>query len=230
MGSLCAVTADYRDQYYGLRGAVYDAPHGVEPDLTRPRLITTGLIDPLRCLWGEAATKYDKERYERPIVLLDLLDTKMRRWAMGRLVPKLLVATQGKMPEVMIDSEGVFLPCVPVITVTPLAAEEVTLPELAAIFLSPVAFDYLRASKLGAGLSTSAIKVSAADLRDLPAPTDLSRLAEAAPLLADLHDQAARVRYRELMNLAYGLPDADAVAWEQAISSYVGRVFVPSVT
>jgi hypothetical protein len=222
LGDLCTVTADYRDQYYGLRGAVADATeHGGSAD--EPRLITTGLIDPLVCLWGVNSTKFDKTTFERPCVHVSLLSSILQRWAKSRLVPKVLVATQGKMVEAVIDEYGAWLPCVPVISVIPLPAGRIGLNEVAAILISPAAFDYFRSTKLGSGLSTGAIKVSAGDLRAMPAPPYLDVLAQAGLLLPGLADPDTRSQFRRLMNEAYGLPPDTGAAWEEVLSVYLRR-------
>ena len=75
-------------------------------------------------------------------------------------------------------------------------------------------------------MSTTAIKVSAADLRDLPAPTDPAAVAQAAGLLSDLDDPGARMTYRSLMHQAYGLSDNGAEQWELTICAYLDRAAV----
>lgn len=222
MESICSTTADYRDQYYGLRGSVIEQEDDLDAMPGRPALITTGLIDPLRCLWGLVPTRYDKQKYQRPVVDLSRLDKGMRSWATSRLVPKLLVATQGKMPEVLVDESGEYLPCVPVITVRTLDGGP-GLMELAAIFMSPAAFDYLRAAKLGAGLSADAIKVSAADLREMPAPVKLEPLREAATLLPKLQSEGARQRFSTLTDEAFEVRPSDHSAWDAVFTSYCRR-------
>jgi N-6 DNA Methylase len=223
MGELCSVVADYRDQYYGLRGAVYDAPPGDADVSLDPALITTGLIDPLRCLWGTTSTKFDKTTYERPRVRVASLEPNLQRWAHSRMVPKLLVATQGTMVEAIIDHVGELLPSVPVISVVPNPDSGVPLTQLAAIFMSPAAFEYFRMTKAGSGLSTEAIKVSAADLRLLPAPSNFDAVAEASDLLGQLNDEASRTRFRTLMNDAYGLPHSVGDSWETTLRKYLDR-------
>ncbi|QIG46068.1 N-6 DNA methylase [Nocardioides anomalus] len=223
LGDLCDITADYRDQYYGLRGAVFDAPETFVPTPGLPYLVTTGLIDPLRMSWGNVATKFDKARYERPVVDLAKLAPPLRTWAEGRLRPKLLVATQGKLPEVAIDEHGEWLPCVPVISVVPREGGP-SLRELAALLTSPPIYDFLRATKLGAGLATGALKVSAGDLRQVPAPADLSVLAEAAVALEAAFERREHVqRYVDLMNKAFRLEEQASSSWNEAFHAYLSR-------
>jgi hypothetical protein len=127
------------------------------------------------------------------------------------------------MVEVLIDERGEFLPCVPVISVFPRVDGQLTLEELAAVFLSPAAYEYLRMTKLGSGLRTTAIKVSAADLRSMPAPSDLQPVRAAGRLLGRLEDAATRAEFRSLMNEAYALPQEVGEAWETILAAYLER-------
>jgi hypothetical protein len=54
LGDIASFTADFRDQYYGLVGAVSDAGDG-------PPLITSGLIDPNECWWGRRRVRFAKQ-------------------------------------------------------------------------------------------------------------------------------------------------------------------------
>ena len=228
LGDFCSITADYRDQYYGLRGAVREAPEDWASE-SAPPLITTGLIDPLVCYWGTRTTKFDKVTYERPVVEISALGPDLQRWARTRLVPKLVVATQGKMVEAALDRDGAWLPCVPVISISPAAGAELNLAEIAAILLSPAAFDYFKATKLGSGLGGSAIKVSAADLRGMPAPPDLAAVADAAERLPRLSDPEQRLAFRIAMNRAFGLPDDVGGDWDVVLADYLQRPRVPTL-
>ena len=80
-------TADFRDQYYGLVGAVGD-------DVDGPPLITSGLIEPDECLWGRRPVRFAKQRFAAPRVDLASLSPQLQRWAAARLVPKILIANQ----------------------------------------------------------------------------------------------------------------------------------------
>jgi hypothetical protein len=222
LADLCEVTADYRDQYYGLVGAVYDDIDD-SGDSVDPPLITTGLIDPLVSLWGRASTKFNKVNYAKPRVRLAELTPELRKWADSRLRPKLLIATQGRMLEVVIDHKGAWLPCVPVLSVFESRGSAVDLDSIAAIMLAPATFEYLRLTKLGSGLGSNAIKVSAADLRALPAPLDLDRVRKAAALIGGLTDPSARAAFRQLMNEAYGVSDDVGAEWEKTITRYFER-------
>ena len=103
LGDIATFTADFRDQYYGLVGCVGDEVDG-------PPLITSGLIEPGRCLWGERPTKFAKQRYDRPRVNIAALSPALQRWAQQRLVPKILIANQTRSIEAVFDEAGEWLP------------------------------------------------------------------------------------------------------------------------
>ena len=167
--SEAVTTADFRDQYYGL------TPHVVErPTLGRGAgravpLVTSGLIDPAHCSWGERPTRFRGRRWEQPAVDHDVLlaDPQLGAWAAARLVPKVLVAAQTRVVEAVVDPTGAWLPSVPVLTV-------ITSPErwwhVAAALSSPLASAWAAGTYLGAALSPGAIKLSARQLGDLPLP------------------------------------------------------------
>ena len=115
LGGRARLNANFRDEYYGMIPAVGDHDTG-------PPLITSGLVDPARSWWGERSITFAKQRYQRPRVDLDRLDTDMRRWALRRLVPKVLVANQTRIVEAVCDPGGEWLPGVPVLGVYPTGA------------------------------------------------------------------------------------------------------------
>ncbi len=162
LGTLAGVTADFRDQYYGLIGAVGDDRQG-------PALVTSGLIDPGRCAWGIRPTTFAKVRYAAPRVDLGALEPALVRWAQSRLVPKVLVASQTRIVEAAVDETGAWLGSVPVISVIP--TERQRLWELGALLCSPVASAWLAGRHLGSGLSASTIRLSAANVAAIPVPT-----------------------------------------------------------
>ena len=155
------VTANFRDQYYGLVGAVDDHADG-------PPLITTGLIDAGECHWGRRRTRFAKQRFEAPRVALGQLAPFMQRWAQRCLVPKVLVATQTRVLEAVVDETGSWLPAVPVIRVVPGGAE--MLWSIAAVLTSPTASLLIAAQSVGSGLSADTVRVSQRTLGALPWP------------------------------------------------------------
>jgi SAM-dependent methyltransferase len=156
LGDIARFTADFRDQYYGLVGAVSDDGDG-------PPLITSGLIEPNEVLWGRRQVTFAKQRYHAPRVQLDKLAPQMQAWARSRLVPKILIASQTKRIEAVYDERGEWLPGVPVVTCVTDQPERV----LAALH-DPRASEWLRYHAAGTGLSAGTIRVSAAALAATP--------------------------------------------------------------
>ena len=193
LATVTTATADFRDQYYGLLGAV--------GDYDGPRLVTSGAIELGRCAWGERPVRFAGVRYERPRVQLARLTPPLAAWAKRRLVPKVLVATQTRVLEACVDHDGSWLPSVPVLTVVPTDGFDLDL--LGAAICSPVASAWAAAHFTGAGLSSTALKVSARQLLALPLP-DRPWDAAVAPLaVGDLR------RFGETMVASYELDDHD---------------------
>jgi hypothetical protein len=170
LGDHATVSADFRDRYYAL------VAHVVEADCAAPGarlapLVTAGLIDPCRCRWGERPARFAKRAWQAAAVDLDRLaaDPGTAAWAARRLVPKVLVASQTRVLEAVVDQAGAWLPSVPVLT---LVAPPERLWHLAAAVLSPAVAAAAATAHGGTALSPGSLRVSATLLRDLPAPVD----------------------------------------------------------
>ncbi|MHB8467020.1 MAG: HsdM family class I SAM-dependent methyltransferase [Acidimicrobiales bacterium] len=162
IGDIAAVTADFRDQYYGVTAVARDTELG-----EGHALVTCGLIDPARLWWGERSATLARTRMRWPRARVDDLDPRLQRWAKARLVPKLLVATQTRVLEAAADEAGTLLPVVPVISVVP--PLDRIWHVLAALLAPPVAAAAHRAHT-GSALSADAIKLSARQVAALPLP------------------------------------------------------------
>lgn len=158
LADIANFTVDFRDQYYGLVGAVSDDADG-------PPLVTSGLIDPGVCRWGERPVRFAKQRYAAPRVALHRLSPAMQRWASQRLVPKILVANQTPVIEAVHDPHGEWLPGVPVITCTTDDPQRVL-----AVLSSPEATAWVRHRAAGSGLSPRALRLSPSLLAGIPLP------------------------------------------------------------
>jgi hypothetical protein len=220
LGDLAACTADFRDQYYGLAPFVREADEcrdGTECRGCRePRcapLVTTGLIDPAESWWGRRPTRFLKQRWAAPVIDLDALEAApaLARWARSRLVPKVLVGTQGKVVEAVVDVEGRWLPSVPTITV---AAPPDRLWHVLAVLLAPPVAAHAAATYAGTALNMRAIKLSAAQVARLPLPADLAAWDDGARC-AERAQRDGRRHLEELgrtMCRAYGVDD-DVLEW-----------------
>jgi SAM-dependent methyltransferase len=185
LGDLATATADFRDQYYGLIGRVGD-------DVEGPPLITSGLIDPGGCAWGQRPARFARRTFSAPRVDLARLEaeTDLGDWARNRLVPKVLLAAQTRVLEAVVDEPGAWLPSVPVVSVLPRDAHD--LWRCAAVLSSPVASAWAAASYFGAGLAPAAIKLSASQVLRVPLPADPWDDAAAALRAGDLDGAAVR--------------------------------------
>lgn len=162
LGSLATATAGFRSQFYGL------LDHVAEDGAGAP-LITSGLIDPVHCAWGERPTRIGGRTWSRPTVDVDALDEPLQTWFGARRVPKLLVAGQTKVVEVVVDERGDLLPSVPVVSVE---APVEHLWDLAAALSAPPVTAWLLERTIGSGLSADAVRLSAKLLLQVPLPTD----------------------------------------------------------
>lgn len=196
LAELADATADFRDQYYGLRGHVSEAPAD-GPDAGHVPLVTTGLIDPAVSAWGRRTVRYDRRRWERPQVDLQSLtaETKLGPWADARLVPKILLATQTRVLEVYVDEIGELLPMTPLITIVP--HDDDMLWHVAAALTSPVTTAIAAGRYFGVARSTQAIKLAASQVTALPLPEPGRAWDDAADALRSAHDADDPARRRE---------------------------------
>jgi SAM-dependent methyltransferase len=158
LGDIAAFTADFRDQYYGLVGAVSDGVEG-------PPLITSGLIEPNECWWGRRNVRFAKQTFTAPRVDVRSLSPALQRWAAQRLVPKILIANQTRRIEAIIDRDGSWLPSVPVITCT-----TDRLDDVAAVLNTDAATEWVRYHAAGSGLSATSVRLTARLLASIPLP------------------------------------------------------------
>ncbi len=156
-----SATANFRDEYYALVPAVGDHTTG-------PPLVTSGLIDPARCLWGDKPVQFARQIFEAPRVDLAHLTGRFPRWAENMLRPKVLVAAQTRTIEAVADVNGEWLPGVPVTTVFPNHAEE--LEQIASVINSPIASLISWHKRAGTGLSPTSLRLSPSSILDLPWP------------------------------------------------------------
>jgi hypothetical protein len=219
LGRLAGATAGFRDQFYGIAGHVVDADpaEGGDPP-RRARLVTSGLIDPLRCRWGTGPARFAGQDWEVPWVDLDSLaeaDARLARWGSERLVPKVVVATQTRVLEVAVDVDGSWWPSVPTIAVAPDdPASPQALWAIAAVLTAPAVSAWALGRHGGTALARDAIKLSASQVLEIPLPrgrSDWTRgavAAERAQLAAQAGDasgwRAALVEVGDAMTDAYG--------------------------
>ena len=156
LGAIATFAVDFRDQYYGLIGAVGDDESG-------PPLITSGLIEPGICLWGERPVRFAKQQYTAPRVAVERLTPALQKWAIARLVPKILIANQTKVIEAVHDVHGEWLPSVPVITCVTDEPERVL-----AVLASGAANEWVHQHAAGSGLSATSVRLNPKLLASIP--------------------------------------------------------------
>lgn len=162
LGDRAHLTANFRDEYYALVPAVSDGADG-------PPLVTSGVIDPTRCHWGERPVRFAKQRFVAPRVDLETLDGRFSTWARRMLVPKVVVANQTSVVEAVADRHGAWIPGVPVTSAVPYRDRLLTtsVDEIEAVLTSPIASAFAWHAAAGTGLSPRAVRVSPATLAAL---------------------------------------------------------------
>ncbi len=145
--------------------------------------MTAGLVDPLRCRWGSAGARFGGRRWHAPVVDLEGLaaaDAALAAWAAERRVPKVVVATQTRVLEAAVDTEGTWWPSVPTIAVVPRPGSAADLWALAAVLSAPPVSAWALGQYGGTALSGDAIKLSARQILEIPLPVDARAWSEGA--------------------------------------------------
>jgi len=243
LGDLATCTADFRDQYYGLVPHVREAGAGgaralrfgpkpqdsgandcrLGPNRALAPLITTGLIEPAACDWGSRPTRFARQRYDAPVVdVAAVREGPLASWVAARLVPKVLVAGQGRVIEAVVDELGEWLPSVPVLTVVP--HDPADLWRVLAVLLAPPVVADAAARYVGTGLTPGSVKVSARQLAALPLPADPTAWATGADLARRAQDagdgRAALLdQVGVAMTAAYGGRDAELDWWRNRVTA-----------
>jgi hypothetical protein len=209
LGEVARCTAGFRDEYYGLRDAVVEDPHAAA------RLVTSGLIDPLRCGWGTRQCRYDRRRWTAPGVDLERVEPGVVDWVRQRLRPKLVVANQTRILEVAVDTDGSWVPCTPVVSVEP-GPGAPSLWHIAAALSSPQVSAWTALDAAGSALSRDALRVSASRLARLPLPPSGAAWDQAARAARDAHFHPTRDRLWAVgraAGAAYGELDDSLLEW-----------------
>ena len=221
IGDLAAVTADFRDQYYGLDGFLVEhaecsgSSAGADFEHRFPPIVTTGAIDLASCRWGASPMRILKKKWQAPRVDRARMEREgtLAPWMTQRLVPKVLVATQTKIIEVFADETGRFLPSVPVLSVVPTDPRDTLL--LAAALAAPPISALAMTKYSGAALSADAIKLSAKQAAALPLPADRAAWKHAAAAFAEAQRQTDDAARLERLS-AFGAAACDAYGVQPA--------------
>lgn len=221
LSELAQVTAGFRQHFYGLADAVSDG----DPTDGRP-LVTVGLVDPLTSHWGIRRTRLAGAHYERPVVdptMVDDLD--VRDWVAARERPKVLVATQTRVVEAVVDPVGAVVPSTPLISVEP-HEPEIDLWAVAAVLCAPPVTAWLHRRGAGGGLSVGRIRPTAKLIAAIPLPSDGVVWALGAEQCRAASAEPDPIRRRRLlekvgstMTQAYGFGSDVTAWWERLLPS-----------
>ena len=214
----CEATAGFRQHFYGIADAV---ANGI-PDDRSACLVTSGAIDPLRPLWGTRPVRFAKHPYESPVLKIDAIeDVDVRNWFQARRRPKILLASQTRVVEAIVDTEGTSVPSVPVISVEP--HDPKVIWHIAAALSAPAVSAWLVRRNAGTGMSRNAIRLRAANIGQVPLPTDQdswnvganrAEEAQAASEAGDTERYKRALRaFAAAMNHAYGVPNEVSDWW-----------------
>lgn len=213
LASLVTATSGFRDQHYGLAAACCeraDAPDGLP-------LVTVGQIDPLT--WRRSGPiRFAGRRWDDPVIDVDDLSPAMAAWVERQRRPKVLLATQTRVLEPLIDRTGELVPTTPVIAVH---APPEALSAVAAVLLAPPIVVWAARRGLGTALHPGSIKLAARDVGDVPCPVHEPCWRAAAQLLEEVGgEQPASeellVEVATLMCRAYGVEPASLLPWWSA--------------
>jgi len=179
LGTRAQCTAGFRQEFYEISASVVE--ENEDSPVRLPKLITVGLIDPGKSLWGERDARVAGVTFQRPVVNLGTAghSRKVERVLPLRRQPKVLVATQTRVIEAVADHDGMLWPSVPVLSVLPTVREcregvnELEL--LVAALIAPPASVWAARQAVGTARSPGALRLSARMLEQLPLPIDDER-------------------------------------------------------
>jgi hypothetical protein len=222
LADVAAATAGFRNQYYGIVDHVHDQRDGDgRPSATVVPLVTVGSVRSLGTTWGVEPVRFARRRWAAPVVDcrgLEATDAALARWGRSRLVPKVVLAPQGKVPVVAVDTEGRWWPSVPLISIEPHRPDGALLWRLAAALSSPPVAAWAVARTAGTGLAAGRIRLSAKEASSIPLPVDDSGWSDAAAMLRTaVEDGRPAEGLRDVaapMTHAYGLEgDHPCLSW-----------------
>ena len=217
LGSLAGTTAGFRQHFYGLVAGVAESTGA---DDHRLPMVTTASVDPLHLRWSETSCRFNGRRWRAPVVDLAAVaaaDADVGKWFDDHRRPKLLVASQTSVVEVVVDLAGDLVPVTPLVVVEPVGEELELLWQLAAALSAPVITALAVRQSLGAARSAGRLRLSATQIADLPLPSDFGAWSEGSKLARGLHRPSGLLpmadawwAFGQTMTAAYGVADQSA--------------------
>lgn len=231
LGDLASATAGFRDQFYGFADVAVEAEEispTADADL-RP-LVTTGMVDPFQCGWGHGEFRFNKQAWRRPAVDLATLaaaDDRLDRWTRDRLRPKVVLATQTRIIEVVVDEAGALIPVTPLIAVEP--HRDADIWPVAAMLAAPPISALALSERLGSAMVIDAVKLAARQVMALPLPPDAEMWAigaghavAAAAATNETEWHQEMLAMGEAMTRAYRADRAVLDWWSDRLPAYAG--------
>lgn len=240
VGDWCSATAGFRDEFYALAPLVVedlDPRPDEPPEPGTLRVLTSGLVDPASTGWGRRPARLAGRDLSAPVVAIaDVAAAPERRLAGvvdTRARPKVIVATQTRVVEALVDDDGRYWPSVPLISVI-LRSDLDDIEHrwlVAAALMSPVVTAWVLARVGGAARSPDAVKLSSRQVLQVPLPVDDERWREGAAVLAagsaghagsHVASGASVTAAAPILTAAYGITGAAAAGllrwWEHRLA------------
>ncbi|MEZ5136692.1 MAG: N-6 DNA methylase [Acidimicrobiales bacterium] len=160
------------------------------PHDERPRLVTSGLIDPAACRWGGRRCASIAARGRPRSSTSTGSPPRIRRWRRGArpCLSRSSSSPPRRVIEAAVDRTGTWWPSVPTIAVT---APPEALDHLLAVLLAPPVSAWAFGEAAGAALSSDALRLRASQIAAIPLPPPGAAWDAAATILADATEGAA---------------------------------------
>jgi hypothetical protein len=193
VGDWCTATAGFRDEFYALAAVAAEDPDPRPDQPPAPgirRVLTSGLVDPGSTGWGRRRARLSGRDLSAPVVAIaDAAASSERRLAAvvgARSRPKVIVATQTRVVEAVVDDDGRYWPSVPLISVVLDAGRDDAEHRwlVAAALMAPPVTAWVLARVGGAARSPDAVKLSGRQVLGVPLPVVEDAWREGAALLA----------------------------------------------
>ncbi|WP_436792558.1 HsdM family class I SAM-dependent methyltransferase [Actinospongicola halichondriae] len=208
LGDVATVYAGFRDEYYGLVDAVSEGGEG-------PSLITSGSIDPFRL--RNEPVRFAKQRWHSPVVDITKASGRAARWVEVQAGPKLVVASQTRVLEGVVDADGATVAGVPALVIRPDEVDDLWL--LAAAVHAPVVSAWMMQRTIGTALSSDACRPTSDLVSRIPLPTHRVEWERAASLGRDLASgHECWGEFATVADAAYGVDDSELRNW------WLGRI------